>query len=118
MRRPAAPAALPRKCIGLGDLRLVRVERGRGAGEQTGRQCGKEWRQQEAAAARREVLQVRERGYRVGTSGKRRGSPWKPRISISSSRSEGAVTVVGMPPWAEPKVPSAVPAKPPAGFCM
>jgi hypothetical protein len=51
--------------------------------------------------------------------GRRRGSPWKPRISTSSSRSEGATTVLGRPPCAaEPKAPSAVPARPSCEFCM
>src|ERR1700685_3972576 len=38
----------------------------------------------------------------AGSSGMRLGSPWKPRISMSSSRSDGEVIVAGMPPLAEP----------------
>jgi hypothetical protein len=54
----------------------------------------------------------------AGTSGRRRGSPWKPRNSISSSSRDGVTTVLGMPPLAAPKAPSAVPANPPWVFCM
>src|ERR1700690_3435856 len=54
----------------------------------------------------------------AGTSGTRRGSPWKPFISTSSSKSDGGITVLGMPPCAERNAPSAEPAKPPAEFCM
>lgn len=54
----------------------------------------------------------------AATSGKRRGSPWNPRTSISSSTNDGATTVLGIPPCADPNAPSAVPANPFEGFCM
>ena len=54
----------------------------------------------------------------AGTSGRRRGSPWKPRISTSSSSRDGPTIVLGMPPCAEPNAPRAVPAKPFSGVCM